>query len=78
MTSLASISLNYQNYRVIMPDYSGRIFLMLADGDGYCRKCEDEEKYFFDAGDGAVIGNRLSLRAVSESGGGTEDDPSVP
>ena len=30
MTSLASISINYQNYRMIMPDYSGRFFLMHA------------------------------------------------
>ena len=55
---------------------------VVADGDGDCGTCEDEEKDlsddFFDAGDGAVIGNRLSLRAVSGSGGGTEADPSVP
>ena len=34
MTSLASIiSINYQNYRMIMPDYSGKFFLMLIHGE---------------------------------------------
>ena len=28
MKSLESININYYNYRVIMPDYSGRFFLM--------------------------------------------------
>ena len=28
MKSLASLSINYHNYRVIMPNYSGRFFLM--------------------------------------------------
>lgn len=53
-----------------MPDYKdstrsgvveGNVIAnVVADGDGDCRKCEDEEKDFFDAGDGAVISNRLS------------------
>ena len=55
---------------------------VVGDGDCDCRTCEDEEKDlsddFFDASGGAVIGNRFSLRAVSESGSGTEADPSVP
>jgi hypothetical protein len=57
---------------------------VVAHGDGNSNVCEDEKKDssddFFDAGEGVVI---LSLRAASESGqsgsgGGTEDDPSVP
>ena len=28
MKSLASVSINYLNYRIIMPDYPGRFFLM--------------------------------------------------
>ena len=54
------------------------------DGDGETRGEDEEDSSddFFDAGEGAVIGpDRLSLRAVSESGqsgGGTEDDPVGP
>ena len=55
---------------------------MVADGDGDGETCEDKEEDssddFFDAGESAVILDRLSLRAISESGqsgGGTEDDP---
>ena len=33
MKSLASVSINYRNYRVIMPDYSGTFFLMQIRGD---------------------------------------------
>lgn len=42
---------------------------------------ENSSDDFFDAGEGPLIGDRISLCAASESGqsgGGTEDDPSVP
>jgi cysteine protease ATG4 len=54
------------------------------DGDGETREEEeDSSDDFFDASEGAVIHDRLSLRAASESGqsgsgGGTEDDPVGP
>jgi hypothetical protein len=58
---------------------------VLADGDGDAREgeAEDSSYHFLDAGEGAVIPDRLSFRAASEigqsgSGGGTEDDPVVP
>ena len=51
----------------------------IGDGGASTRKDEKEKDSddFFDAGEG-VVGDRLSLRAESESvqsGGGTEDDP---
>jgi hypothetical protein len=56
-----------------------------GDGDGATREDEEEDSSddFFDAGEGAVIPDRLSLCAASESGqsgsgGGTEDDPWGP
>ncbi|KAN0133871.1 hypothetical protein V8E53_008303 [Lactarius tabidus] len=42
---------------------------------------EDEDEDFFDAGEGAVIRDRISSCTASESGksgGGTEDDPVGP
>jgi hypothetical protein len=52
-----------------------------GDGDGDLRREEEEDSSdnVFDAGEGAVISDRLSLRAASEIGqsgssGGTEDD----
>lgn len=59
---------------------------VVADGDGDDDAREDEEEGsddFFDAGEDAIIGDRLSLRAASErgqsgSGGGTKDDPVGP
>ena len=35
MKSLASLSINYHHYRVIMPDYSGRFILMSLHGFNY-------------------------------------------
>jgi hypothetical protein len=58
---------------------------VVPDGNGETHEDEEEDSSddFFDAGEGAVIHDRLSLRPASESGqsgsgGGTEDDPVGP
>jgi cysteine protease ATG4 len=58
---------------------------VVPDGNGETHEDEEEDSSedSFDAGEGAVIPNRLSLCAASESGqsgsgGGTEDDPVGP
>jgi hypothetical protein len=58
---------------------------MLTDGDGdvYGDEEEDSNDEFSDGGEGAVVPDRPSLRAASESGrsesgSGTEDDPDDP
>jgi hypothetical protein len=58
---------------------------VVPDGNGKTHKDEEEDSSddFFDAGKGAVIHDRLSLRPASESnqsgsGGSTEDDPVGP
>jgi hypothetical protein len=58
---------------------------VVADDDGVVRGDEEEvsDDDFFDASEGAVIPDHLSLRAASESGqsesgSGTEDDPDGP
>jgi hypothetical protein len=58
---------------------------VVPDGNGETHEDEEEDSSddFFDAGEGAVIPDRLSLRAASESGqsgsgSGTEDDPVGP
>jgi hypothetical protein len=58
---------------------------VVPDGNGETHEDEEEDSSddFFDAGEGAVIPDRLSLRPASESGqsgsgGGTEDDPVGP
>jgi hypothetical protein len=60
---------------------------VVGDGDAGAgketRKDEEEDSSddFFDAGEGPLIGDRISLCAASESGqsgGGTEDDPLGP
>jgi len=67
-----------------MPDDKDSSRSGVGDEDGDTREDEDEEDSdgdFFDAGDGAVIGDRVSSRTASESGqsgGGTEDDPVGP
>ena len=57
----------------------------VGDGDvdwTWTREEEEEEDFddFFDAGEGAVVGDRSSRAAQesSQSGGGTEDDPVGP
>ncbi|KAN0134636.1 hypothetical protein V8E53_007421 [Lactarius tabidus] len=58
---------------------------MVADGDGDGDACNDKDSSsdFFDAGEGAIIPGRLSLRPASESGksgsgGGNKDNPIGP
>ncbi|KAH9020204.1 hypothetical protein EDB85DRAFT_532534 [Lactarius pseudohatsudake] len=64
-----------------MPDDKDSSRSGVGDEDGDTREDdEDSDGDFFDAGD-AIIGDRFSLRAASESGqsgGGTEDDPVGP
>ena len=53
----------------------------VGDGDVDVREEEEEEDYdFFDAAEGAVVGNQSSRAALErgQSGGGKEDDPAGP
>jgi hypothetical protein len=56
----------------------------IGDGDGDAREEEEEEEDdFFDAGEGALIGDHLSLRAASraaraEAAAAPKTTPSVP
>ena len=58
-------------------DYRAQAWVM---GDLRSGEEQEDSDVFFDAGDSAVVGDRLALRTIGErpEWGGKEDDPSCP